>query len=238
MIYTIPPAVITTAAVNANQKPAGEKGFLMKTIELDGKSVKYVVYIPPAYQPDKPMPAIIFLNGAGECGTDGLKHACVGLGSAIMMDVEKWPFIVIFPQKQTVQSKWEDEDPMVMAILDKTKHELTIDESRIYLTGLSQGGHGTWTIASMHPDLFAAIAPICGWADQDVAKKLAKMPTWIFHGDKDEAVNVDRSHDMETWLKAEGNSCKLTIFPGVGHNSWDKAYREENLPAWFLEHKK
>ena len=95
-------------------------GFLMKSIPLESRDVKYVVYVPPFYDPEKHMPAIVFLNGMGECGTDGLKQIAQGLGTAVMFDVEKWPFIVIFPQKQDTYADWEDEDDMVMAILEKT----------------------------------------------------------------------------------------------------------------------
>ena len=123
-----------------------------------------------------------------------------------------------------------------MAILKKAGGEFNIDASRLYLTGLSQGGHGTWTIAAKHPDLFAAIAPVCGWADEDVAKKAAKLPIWTFHGDKDEAVDIECSQNMEKWITAAGGTCKLTVYPGVGHNSWDNAYRNETLGQWFLEH--
>lgn len=228
--------VCAGAAPAKASKPDTERGFLMKTVTVGGKDMKYVVYVPLAYDPAKPMPAIIFLNGAGECGTDGLKQALIGLGSAVMVDSTQWPFIVIFPQKQDVKTNWEDEEPMVIAILKQSKKEFNIDDSRLYLTGLSQGGRGTWTIAAKHPDLFAAIAPVCGWADEDIAKKVAKLPIWAFHGDKDEAVKLVESENMKKWIEAAGGACKLTIYLGVGHNSWDNAYRNENLGAWFLEH--
>ena len=230
-------ACVCAAPAKAS-KPDTERGFIMKSVSVGGKDMKYVVYVPLAYDPAKPMPAIIFLNGAGECGTDGLKQALIGLGSAVMVDSAQWPFIVIFPQKQDVKTLWEDEDAMVMATLKKTRKDYNIDDSRLYLTGLSQGGHGTWAIAAKHPDLFAAIAPICGWGDEEIAKKLTKLPIWAFHGDKDDAVDVERSRELEKWINAAGGSCKLTIYPGVGHFSWDNAYRNENLGAWFLEHKK
>ncbi|MEN6520773.1 MAG: prolyl oligopeptidase family serine peptidase [Armatimonadota bacterium] len=233
-------AAAFSAQVDAVQPKSCEitKGFLMKTVKVSGKSIKYVAYVPPTYDPKKPAPTIVFLNGAGECGTDGLRQIVVGLGSAVMTDVEKWPFIILFPQKQTVKSNWEDEDAMVMAILAKTKKELNVDSSRLYLTGLSQGGHGTWAIAAKHPDIFAAIAPICGWGDETIAKKLTKMPVWAFHGDADEAVPVAASVDMKKNLEAAGGSCRLTIYPGVGHNSWDKGYRDEFLAEWFLQYHK
>lgn len=228
-------SVVLGASSGAADVPTG---FLNKTVQVGGKDIRYVTYVPRGYDPAKPMPAIIFLNGSGECGTDGMKQACIGLGSAVMMNVEKWPFVVMFPQKQDVRHKWEDEDDMVMAVLEKTKGEYSVDSSRLYLTGLSQGGHGTWSIGAKHADLFAAIAPVCGWGDEEIAKKLVGMPIWVFHGDQDTAVNVDSAYAMEKFLKGAGGSCKLTIYPGVGHNSWDKAYWQEDLGTWFLEHRK
>lgn len=214
-----------------------ERGFLSRTVNVGGKDMKYVVYVPQSYDPAKPMPSIIFLNGAGECGTDGYRQV-YHFGGAIMLKADEWPFIIMFPQKQDVKTKWEDEEPMVMEVLSKTKAEFNVDDSRLYLTGLSQGGHGTWTIAAKHPDMFAAIAPCCGWADEDVAKSVSKLPIWTFHGDKDEAVKLECSQEMQNWIEAAGGACKLTVYPGVGHNSWDNAYRNENLAGWFLEHKK
>lgn len=213
------------------------KGFLLKSIKLDGKDIKYTVYVPRAYDPSLPMPAILFLNGMGECGADGFRQV-FHFGGAIMLSVEKWPFIVMFPQKQEAQHQWEDEEPMAMAILNKTLSEYNIDKARLYLTGLSQGGHGTWAIAAMHPDMFAAIAPICGYGDKAMAEKVAKLPIWVFHGDADTTVPPDKSQEMVDWIKEAGGSPKFTVYPGVGHNSWDKVYREEDLGAWFLQHTK
>jgi predicted peptidase len=239
MLILVNTALCAESAKTDNKASAAvAKGFQMKTIPVDDKEIKYVVYIPPVYDAKKAIPAIVFLNGMGECGSDGLKQVGQGIGTAVLFGVEKWPFIIIFPQKQDTYANWEDEDDMVMAILEKTRKEYDIDNSRIYLTGISQGGHGTWTIGAKHADLFAAIAPICGWGDEEIAKKLTKMPIWAFHGDADDAVSVESSRKMSEYLKTSGGSCKLTIYPGVGHNSWDKAYREEKLGEWFLEHKK
>ena len=241
LLFALALILLAAAAVSAapakQAKDEIERGFLSRTISVGGKDMKYVVYVPEAYDPAKPMPTIVFLNGAGECGTDGWRQV-YHFGGAIMLDMAKWPFLILFPQKQDVKTNWEDEEPMVMAILKKAGGEFNIDASRLYLTGLSQGGHGTWTIAAKHPDLFAAIAPVCGWADEDVAKKVAKLPIWTFHGDKDEAVNIECSQNMEKWITAAGGTCKLTVYPGVGHNSWDNAYRNENLGQWFLEYHK
>lgn len=224
----------------ASSKPEADssRGFLTKSIRTGEKDIKYVVYVPSTYDPKTPTPTIIFLNGYGECGTDGLKQIGTGLGPAVMKDVKAWPFIIIFPQKQDHHHLWIEEDEMVMGILQTTQREYNIDKSRLYLTGLSQGGYGTWAIGAKHPELFAAIAPICGGGDESMAKKLVGMPIWAFHGEADKVVPASESKRLQSWLDAAGGSCQLTLYPGVEHNSWDKAYQEEKLGAWFLERQK
>ncbi len=230
----------SSAADNApdgSQYKDTPRGFIAKTMTIGGREIKYVVYAPACYQPDKPIPTIIFLNGMGECGRDGWRQVS-HFGNAIMLNAEKWPFIVIFPQKQSKESFWEDEEIVMMTALERTKAEYNLDLKRLYLTGLSQGGHGTWAIGARHPEMFAAIAPVCGWGDEKMAKKLVGTPIWAFHGDADTTISVDRSKEMVEWVKAAGGDAKLTIYPGVGHNSWDNAYRNESLGEWFLRHKK
>jgi len=228
-------ALVTAAVVGRHADVP--KGFLAKSLKLGDRDIRYVVYVPPNYDAAKPTPTIVFLNGMGECGSDGWRQT-YHLGGAIMLNVSKWPFIVVFPQKQDTNGLWEAEDDLVMAALGATRREYNVDASRLYLTGISQGGHGTWAIAANHPDVFAAIAPICGWGTEEIARKLTRVPMWVFHGDADATVPADRSRDMAKWVEAAGGSCRLTVYPGVGHNSWDKAYREEDLPAWFLQHKR
>ena len=214
------------------------KGFASKFINVNGEDIRYAVYVPWVYDDQKAIPMIVFLNGMGECGTDGLKQLGVGLGTAVILDAERWPFIILFPQKQKHDIEWEDQEDMVMAVLDSAKQEYNIDESRIYLTGISQGGHGTWAIAARHADIFAAIAPVCGWGDEEMAQALVEMPTWIFHGEDDSVIPLSESIDMHEFMKSAGGSPELTTYPGVDHNSWDNAYRNENLADWFLKHSK
>ncbi len=213
-----------------------ETGFLDKTIEVNGAPVKYVVYVPKGYSPEKPHPAILFLHGSGEQGDDGKKQASVGLGPAIRKAEDKWNFVVIFPQKPRGPGGFGPHEKLILDILEKTKKEYKIDEKRIYVTGLSMGGMGTWALTCKYPDLFAAAAPICGGGDPSLAAKIKELPIWNFHGDKDTAVPIKRSQDMIDAVKAAGGNPKFTVYPGVGHNSWDKAYQEENLHEWFLRH--
>jgi predicted peptidase len=129
-------------------------------------------------------------------------------------------------------------EELLLAILEAARKEYSIDETRLYLTGLSMGGFGTWRLGAKHPKLFAALAPICGGGDPSEAAALKDLPIWAFHGDQDKAVPHALSVRMVEAVKAAGGTPKLTIYPGVGHNSWDKAYREENLAEWFLQHRR
>ncbi len=227
-------AVLVAALAGASQ----ETGFLDKTIDYNGAAVKYVVYVPKGYSAEKPHPAILFLHGSGEQGDDGQKQVAVGLGPAIKKAPEKWDYIVIFPQKPKGKGGFMEHEKLILDILEKTKKEYKVDEKRLYITGLSMGGMGTWTLTCKHPDLFAAAAPVCGGGDPTQAAKIKDLPIWNFHGDKDTAVPIKRSQDMIDAIKAAGGSPKFTIYPGVGHNSWDKAYGEETLNEWFLQHPK
>jgi predicted peptidase len=227
-------SLLSTAA-ERGRGLAMETGFLFRFVSVAGEEFKYAVYVPRGYDASKAWPAIVFLHGAGECGRDGQKHLAVGLGPAVMLDAERWPFVVVFPQKPEVKKQWEEYDAPVMAMLEAAQKEWRVDTARVYLTGLSQGGHGTWAIAAAHPDRFAAIVPVCGYGDPSlVAAKVKGIPTWVFHGEADTSVKVDESRAMVAAITAAGGEPKLTTYPDVGHNSWDKAYREPELVPWLL----
>lgn len=231
--FTVLVACVTAHA----DQPA--TGFLFKSIHSGDRDYKYTIFVPREYSTSTKWPAIVFLHGAGECGTDGVKQVAQGIGSAILWHVDKWPFIVLFPQKPVMQEQWEAYDATVMAMLAEAEKDYSVDRSRIYLTGLSQGGHGTWTLGANHPDVWAALAPICGYGDAEaIAPKVKSLPVWCFHGEADGTVPVKQSRDIVAALKAAGCDAKLTTYPGVDHNSWDKAYRDETLYDWFLAHKR
>jgi predicted peptidase len=123
-------------------------------------------------------------------------------------------------------------------MLDETMKEYKTDAKKVYLTGLSMGGMGTWSIATAMPDRFAAIVPICGRGDPKQAEKLKDLPIWCFHGDEDKSVNVSGSRDMIEAIKTAGGKPKYTEYPGVPHNSWDKAYGTDELYEWLLKQAK
>jgi predicted peptidase len=204
--------------------------------DKDGNEAKWVLFVPHGYQGDKAYPLILFLHGAGETGTDGVKQAKVGLGPAILKAEKSFPFFAVFPQSQKRTWKADSDDAArALAILDQVQKDYKIDGKRIYLTGLSMGGYGTWSLAAAHPNRWAAIAPICGGGDPTQADKIKHIPTWCFHGDADKAVKVEKSRDMIDALKKAGAMPKYSEYPGVGHNSWDKAYGTAELYDWLLK---
>ena len=140
-------------------------------------------------------------------------------------------------------SIWSDE--AVLALLDEIQEKYRVDLDRVYLTGLSMGGYGTWSLGMKYPDRFAAIAPICGGGSiLDVLLvppgkqgALKRLPVWAFHGAKDNVVPLEQSEDMINALKKAGNqNTKLTVYPEAGHDSWTEAYNSQELYDWFLQH--
>ena len=215
------------------------RGFLDRVHEdPDGKEARYVLFVPHDYGGDRPYPLILFLHGAGETGTDSRKQVTVGLGPAIKKQEKSFPFLAVFPQsqKRTWRAGSADAD-RALAILAAVQKEYNVDPKRVYLTGLSMGGFGTWSLAAKDPDRWAALAPICGGGDPKQAGAIKGVPCWCFHGDADDAVPVAYSRDMVRALWAAGGHPNYTEYPGVGHNSWDRAYGTDYLYEWLLKHR-
>ncbi len=228
------------------------------SITQDHRDYPYTVFLPPGYDSSRRWPAILFLHGRGESGTNGTRQLTVGLPKHLLWDSAHWPFILIMPQKPDEESQWEDHTAAVLAILDRAERDYAIDRDRITLTGLSQGGHGCWTIAAAAPDRFAAIVPVCGYAsaptesstgrawtfDSDspelrtiisaIAPPKEHTPIWIFHGEADPIVPLAQSVSMRDLLRQVGADVQLTTYPGVGHDSWDRAYTDPELRDWML----
>jgi predicted peptidase len=237
MIRIIALAGAFTFIVGSAHAGDTKTGFVNKIFKDKTGDIKYVVFVPKDYKADKEFPVILFLHGAGETGTDGQKQAKTGLGKAIRAKKEDFPFITIFPQSQ--KGGWgakNGEGNRAIAILEEVEKEYKTDKKRVYLTGLSMGGFGTWSQAVAHPERWAAIAPICGGGDPKSAAKIKDLPCWCFHGDADTAVKVDKSRDMIKALKDAGGEPRYTEYAKVGHNSWDRAYATAELYTWFLKH--
>lgn len=224
-------------------------------MEVEGQKYNWTIIIPPSAK--KGGPGLLFLHGLGSSGDDGKDHLNQGLPPAIEQDPEAWPFVVIVPQKQS-ESDWDFHEQAVMQMLDEAIEEGFIDQEKVGITGLSQGGHGTMVFASNHPGRFVAAAPVCGYpqiafdeegeqtpfpsraefqaAMLSIFENLKDIPVWIFHGELDSAVPVISARILNQTLESMDADVKYTEFAGVGHNSWDPAYAKKELGEWFTEH--
>jgi predicted esterase len=196
------------------------------------REMRYLLSLPEGYEEDKAKrwPLIVFLHGAGERGDD-LELVKIHGPPKLIEAGERYPFIVASPQLPL--GEWWSPD-MVAWLTKDLIASLRVDPERVYLTGLSMGGYGTWDTAMKYPELYAAIAPICGRGDPSNAWKLRHMPTWIFHGAKDDVVPIKQSEDMNKALKPYGK-VKFTIYPEADHDSWSETYLNLDLYDWFLK---
>jgi predicted peptidase len=224
----------------ADRQPGG---FQSRTfVDADGASHRYVIFVPYKLEAESRPPALLFLHGSGERGDNGLDQIMVGLGPALWKQKATFPFVTVFPQCRR-ESNWQVDGPdaqRALAMFRQVQQEFNTDPDRVYLTGLSMGGGGCWSIAEKHPDMFAAIVPMCSRAELSLASKLAeaKLPIWNFCGDQDRQPTVQFSRDMQAALLKAGAESKYTEYPGVGHNCWDNAYNTPELYTWLLEHKR
>jgi len=199
------------------------------------KEVEYLLYLPNEYDSDKKQmwPLLVFLHGSGERG-DNLDVVKLHGPPKLIDAGVKMPFIVVSPQLSN-DERWS---PDLMAWLIKDLSDtMRVDADCVYLTGLSMGGNGTWETAAKYPELFAAVAPICGLSDPSTAWKLRHVPTWIFHGAKDPVVPVKHSDDMYKALKQYGN-VKYTVYPEAEHDSYTETYLKEDLYSWLLSQRR
>jgi predicted peptidase len=220
-------------------------------------SLPYRLFIPTGYSSSKSYPLVLFLHGAGERGTNNTSQLTANRGATVWAEPSNQsvnPCFVLAPQCPS-DEKWTehpgqgsysfdnvkpedyDELPMVMDIISDLKKEFNIDVSRIYITGLSMGGYGTWFMICKYPNVFAAALPCCGAGDPSKASVIAHIPIWTFHGDQDTTVPVSASREMIVAVKNAGGSPKYTEYPGVGHNSWVNAYSEKELISWTFAQK-
>lgn len=212
-------------------------GFHDRRLPEGGRGSAWVLYVPPGYDASRAWPLIVFLHGRGEEGTDGRAQVGVGLGPALRRHPHRWPAVVAFPQKPPDRHGWSEYEPRILATIAAARHEARIDPDRITLTGVSMGGFGAWSMAPRHRDLFAAIAPVCGGGVPADAPALASLPIWAFHGTADPIVPVEHTLRMVDALRAAGGEPRLTLYDGVGHDSWTPAYDEPELPDWLLSHR-
>ncbi len=203
--------------------------------------INYWLYLPPEYdtQAAKRWPLILFLHGFGERGDSLTDLELVKLHGIpkVVENGKDLPFIVVSPQCSR-QSWWTLQTEVLKSLLDAIIANYSVNPAQVYLTGLSMGGYGSWTLGAAYPELFAAVAPICGGGVRSQAAKLKNVPVWAFHGGQDDVVRPHRSEEMVTALQQAGDDAKLTIYPDLTHNSWTITYDNPELYDWFLSHQK
>jgi len=268
MLWLMPALATSPCPAQASADPAALP-FAARMVTTPTGTFGYQVFVPAHWNGRRPVAVILFLHGSGERGDDNRAQTKNGIRLLIAQDPDGFPALVVCPQCRD-HRRWTDPDMEAMALqaLDQSVKEFNGDPGRVYLTGLSLGGYGTWDLAQRYPQRWAAIAPCCGGivyphrsgtdppkdappaapppADPyfPVAQKVARLPAWVFHGGADPTVPVSESRQMAALLfslKAglkDSGDLKYTEYPGVGHNSWDYAYKEPGLLPWFLSHKR
>lgn len=230
-------------------------------MSTSGNELPYRLLIPENFDSTKKYPLVLFLHGAGERGNDNeaqLKH-----GTSIFTKPEnrtKFSAFVLVPQcpkedywasakidrsQQPVNFEFNYDNPLTPALesalelLDTYRHDAFIDTNRVYITGLSMGGMGTFEAVAKRPDFFAAAAPICGGGDpRFYGEKTAKVAFWIFHGAKDNVVSVEHSRTMYKRIRALGGKVIYKEYPNIEHNSWENAFAEETFLPWMFAMKR
>jgi predicted peptidase len=193
-------------------------------------TLHYWLFLPRDYPEKKTSPLMLFLHGAGERGDD-LQRVKKWGPPRIVEDDAAFPFVLVSPQTPAGR-RWVSDQ--LAPVIEHVATRFKIDRRRISVTGLSMGGYGTWAMATRYPDLFAAAAPICGGGDPGQAGRLKDLPIWAFHGGADPGVPVQHSQEMVDAIQRLGGRAKLTIYPGVGHNSWSRTYADPEFYDWLL----
>jgi len=219
-------------------------------VDADGAKLLYRLLKPTQYDSQVKYPLVLFLHGAGERGDDNIRQLVHGMNDfASDETMAKYPCFVVAPQCPKEQ-KWVDvnwsatghamparaADPLrlTMEAIAALEKQFSIDPARIYVTGLSMGGYGSWDAIARYPDRFAAAAPICGGGDPAQAGRFAQLPVWAFHGGKDGVVKPQRSREMVEAIKAAGGTPKYTEYPDAGHDSWTATYKDPEFFAWLF----
>jgi predicted peptidase len=221
----------------ADEKPAQPGTDRQTAAELNAQvpaRLKYLLYLPKDYDAKEAWPLVLFLHGAGERGDD-LKKVKIHGPPKLIAAGKEFPFVCVSPQ--CPKDRWWESFELV-ALLDEVDKKYKIDPDRVYVTGLSMGGFGTWRLAFDAPERLAAIAPICGGGEKYWTKRFAHLPIWVFHGAKDTAIPLERSQIMVDALKKDDGEPKFTIYPDAAHDSWTATYDDPAFYEWLLAQKR
>lgn len=219
-----------------------------------GETLLYRLYLPKALPAGKTLPLVLFLHGAGERGSNNVSQLTHGVTPLIrFMLATNEPAILLIPQcpagMQWVNVPWSapshtmPEQPslpmrLALALVREKMKALPVDPARVYVTGVSMGGYGTWDAVQREPALFAAALPVCGGGDTACAPLIRNIPIWTFHGEKDGAVPVTRSRDMFKALQACGGKVQYREYPNAGHGVWTPTYNDASVLAWLFAQRK
>jgi predicted peptidase len=225
----------TVACATAAYPPG--TGFVRCEMTFDGKPQPLWVFVPRHYSPTRKFPAIVFLHGLFEAGTEDGACLKAGLGPVIAQRPDAWPFVTIFPQS-TGTWRGPERDRLVIESLDFAQQKYSIDPDRVILAGLSYGALGTWQIGANHPDRFAALVPVSGHRATDLVERLVLLPVWAFDMRDDPIVSAQSSQDMCREIQKRGGIARLTEFLGNQHDCWPQAVNESNLIVWMLEQRR
>jgi predicted peptidase len=221
-------------------------------------TIRYLLFAPKDYKADgEKWPLLLFLHGLGECSNDDLDLVKIHGPAKIVEGRPDFPFILVTPRcppppgidpKNPMKLRSPDVRPIVrdawkadelIQLIDYAIKSLNVDPDRVYVTGLSMGGYGTWRLAAKYPDRFAAAIPICGGGDPaTMTAGLSKVPIWAFHGAKDPTVPLTESRRMVYHLRQAGSEIRLTVYPDVAHNSWEETYNNPEVYEWLLAHRR
>lgn len=234
--------------------PAAAEVFEARTFAgADGATLGYRLLKPENYDAAQKYPLVLFLHGAGERGTDNAAQLKHGAQVFVKPEVrEKFPCFVIAPQcplqKKWVDIDWTSDTPkqpeinetmkLALGVLDALQKEFSIDADRLYVTGLSMGGYGTWDFITRFPEKWAAAAPVCGGGEGTTASRAKALPIWAFHGLEDKTVKPARSREMIDAVVAAGGKPLFSEYPYLGHDSWTTAYGEPELLPWLFAQKR
>ena len=224
--------------------------------DSEGRTLPYRLFLPAGYAEGRPHPLLLCFHGAGERGDDNVTQlrpwACGWVDEVVQA---RHPCIILMPQcpadQQWVNTPFAGGSyslertpvsaPMkrVHELVAKAVRELPVDRSRIYVMGASMGGYGTWDFIMRQPGLVAAAAPVCGAGDPSMAASIRDVPVWAFHGDRDTGVPTSGSVEMVDAIRAAGGTkAALTLYPGVGHESYEMAWKERSLVEWVFNQRK
>jgi predicted peptidase len=251
--------LLTALVVASCSTPSSH--FMERSVSVGGRQYRYRVWLPARYTKLHHWPIVLYLHGSGERGDDDTSQLGVGLPPALERYGERYKCVVVIPQCAPDREWYGEMEAYALAALDQSMREFHGDVSRVYLTGVSMGGAGTWYMAR-HRKRWAAIVPVCGEVARartdpfptdpppDIARivgsrdpygtladMIGRMPVWAFHGANDTVIPPTEARQMVAALRQRKGRVTYTEYPGVGHDCWDRAYAEAEMVQWLLKQK-